>query len=68
MHLYDLLGDGKPEANATLGFGVGAVNLVELFENLCLVVLWDAGPGISHTDVEMAGHRLLPSPVPRPRR
>src|SRR5262249_56667231 len=57
LHLYDLFADGKPEARSTLGFGVGAVDLVELLENPCLVVLWDAGPGISHTDAEMAGHR-----------
>jgi hypothetical protein len=30
VHLYDLLGDGKPEVGAALGLGIGVVDLVEL--------------------------------------
>jgi hypothetical protein len=32
VHLYNLLRDGEPEAGATLGFGVGVVNLAELLK------------------------------------
>jgi hypothetical protein len=37
VHLYDLLGDGEAEARTALGFGVGAVDLVELVEDAGLV-------------------------------
>ena len=54
VHLHDLLGDGKPEAGAALGLGVGAVDLVELLEDARLLLGRDAGPGVGHADGEVA--------------
>jgi hypothetical protein len=52
----------SPRPGATLGFGVGADDLVELLENPRLMRLGDAGSGISHTDVEVAIHRVRRHP------
>src|SRR5262245_13705265 len=48
VHLNDLLGDGEAEPRAALGFGKGAVNLVELIEDPTLLVERYAGPGVCH--------------------
>src|SRR5262249_43180009 len=54
VHLHNLLGDGETKPGAALGLGVGAVDLVELLENAGLVLLRNAGPGVGHTDGEVA--------------
>src|SRR5262245_9859009 len=33
VHLHDLLGDGEPEAGASLGLSVGTVDLMELVKD-----------------------------------
>src|SRR5262245_60503893 len=53
MHLDDLLGDGEPEARATLGLGKRAVDLVELIKNAGLLLLRDSWPRVRHADGEM---------------
>jgi hypothetical protein len=50
MHFHDLLGNGQPEAGATLGLCVGAINLVELLEYARPLLLGDAWPCVSHAD------------------
>src|SRR5262249_48185516 len=58
VHLNDLFGDSETQTGATLGLGIGAVDLVELVEDTCLMVCGNAGAGIGHTDVEVAVHRF----------
>jgi hypothetical protein len=58
MYLHDLFGNGEPKTSSTLGLRVRAVDLVELLENSRLMLLGDAGPGISYTDVEVPVHHL----------
>ena len=45
--------DGESQAGATLGFGVGAVDLVELLKNASPLLLGDAGSGVGHADGEV---------------
>ena len=54
VHLHNLLGNGEPQPGAALGLAVGAVDLVELLEDARLVLLRNAGPGVGHTEGEMA--------------
>jgi hypothetical protein len=66
MHLHDLLGDGEPEAGASLGLSVGTVDLMELVKNARLMFHGNAWPRIRHADVEVAvdclgGHAHLAS-------
>ena len=44
MHLHDLLGDGEAQSGATLGLGVGAVNLMELLPGPVSVTLMSKWP------------------------
>ena len=53
VHLHDLLGDGEPEASATLCLGKGAVDLVELLKDARLLLLGDARSGVQHADGEL---------------
>ena len=62
MHLNDLLGDGEPKARATLGLGVGAVDLMELLEDPILLVNGYAGARVCHRDGEMAIPRARGDP------
>src|SRR5262249_5960311 len=54
VHLHNLLGNGEPQPGAALGLGVGAVDLVELLEDARLVLLRNTGPGVGHTEGEVA--------------
>src|SRR5262249_52977637 len=58
VHLDDLLGDGEPEAGTALGFGVGAVYLVELLEYAGQLIRGDAGASVGNADIEVAIHGL----------
>ena len=58
VHLDDLLGDGKTKARAALGLSVGAVHLMELLEDACLVFFGNARPRVGDADVEAAIDRL----------
>src|SRR5262245_18718783 len=58
VHLDDLLGDCGPKARATLGLGVGTVDLMELLEDAGLMLFGNAWPCISRADVEVAVDRL----------
>ena len=50
MHLDDALGDRKPEPRAALLLGGRGIGLLELLEDLGLVRLGDARPGVAHRD------------------
>src|SRR5262249_32984699 len=54
MHFDNLLGDGEAKPRTAFRLGVRAVDLVELLEDARLVLLRDAGPGVGHTQGEMA--------------
>src|SRR5262245_29970547 len=54
MHFDDLFGNGQAETSATLGLGVGIIDLVELFENACSLLFRYAGTGVRHADGEVA--------------
>ena len=58
VHLDDLPGNGEPEARAALGFGKGAVNLVELLEYARLLLRRDPRSRVRHADGEVTVNRL----------
>jgi hypothetical protein len=58
MHLHDLLGDGEAEASAALGFGVGAIHLMELIEDAGLMLFGNTWARIRNADGEVAVHRF----------
>jgi hypothetical protein len=56
VHLDDLLGNGETKNRTALGFGVGIIDLVELFEDAGTLVLGDSGPRVRHAEREVAIH------------
>jgi len=54
MHFDDLFGNGQAETSATLGLGVGIIDLAELFENACSLLFRYAGAGVRHADGELS--------------
>src|SRR5262245_50788907 len=58
MHFDDLLGDGEPEAGATLCLGKGAVDLMKLLKDALLLLLGDARSRVRHADIEATVDRL----------
>ena len=53
MHFHDLLCNGETKTGATLGLGVGVIDLVELVEDAGLVFFGDAGARVTYAHVEM---------------
>src|SRR5262245_16517325 len=58
MHFDDLLGDGEPEAGATLCLGKGAVDLMKLLKDALLLLLGDARSRVRHADTEVTVDHL----------
>ena len=56
VHLDDLLGDGEPETGPAFGFGVGAVDLMELLEDALPLLRRYAGPVSVTANSEVAIH------------